>query len=61
MGFDRLRDGTIRTSYYSRTSLDSDSLVNDQILRGIATSLLTDASFTDLGFPIPRLFFQILN
>jgi len=27
--------------------LESDSLVNDQILREIATSPMTDASFTD--------------
>ena len=47
MGFDCFRAGGDKNTVLPSHPLESDSLVNDQILREIATSPMTDASFTE--------------
>ena len=48
MGFECFRAGGDKNTVLRSHPLESDSLVNDQILREIATSPMRDASFTDL-------------
>ena len=47
MGFDCLRGVDLRISYYVGADLDSDSLVNNQILSEIRSKSERDASYTN--------------
>jgi len=47
MGFDCFRSGDDKNTVLRSCPIESDSLVNDQILRAIAITPMTDAGFTD--------------